>query len=214
MKTASIETLASIRPHPNADRLEIATVLGWQCVVKKGEFTAGQAVVFVAPDTILPRAAWSEFLAKDGKPIRLKTIRLRGEYSQGLVLPLSVLPSASQTWNEGADVGAELGVKKYEKEIQARGEAEVNKMNESEKREIKDKVKSFLACERELLEVRQRFFTQGRPVMVKTSRYDGPGVVEHDGRCHMTCVPVRLPNGNVWYYPVECVDPIEEKETK
>ena len=119
MKTASIETIGSIRPHPNADRLEIATILGWQCVVKRGEFTPDQRVVFVAPDTLLPRAPWSEFLDKCRDPIRLRTVRLRGEYSQGLVLPLSVLPAASQTWNVGADVGGELGIRKYEKEIPA-----------------------------------------------------------------------------------------------
>jgi RNA ligase (TIGR02306 family) len=71
-------------------------------------------------DTILPDAPWSEFL-KDAKrpdaPIRLRTVKLRGEYSQGLVLPLSVLPEHMRSWQDGADVGGELGVKKYEKEL-------------------------------------------------------------------------------------------------
>lgn len=122
MKNASIEILTNIRPHPNADRLEIATVLGWQCIVKRGEFRPGDRVVFVAPDTILPKADWSQFLASKSnpeRPIRLRTAKLRGEFSQGLVLPTSVLPEASRDWHEGADAGAELGVKKYEKEIPA-----------------------------------------------------------------------------------------------
>lgn len=122
MKLASIETISALRPHTNADRLEIATVLGWQTVVKKGEHKVGDRVVFVVIDTILPVAPWSAFLAHPSSPdlpIRLKTIRLRGEYSQGLVLPLSVLPAHVQDWQEGADVGGELGVKKYEKEIPA-----------------------------------------------------------------------------------------------
>lgn len=122
MKNASIENILNVRPHPNADRLEIATVLGWQCVVKKGEFKPGDRAVFVAPDTILPKADWSQFLASKSnpdRPIRLRTAKLRGEFSQGLVLPVSVLPEASRDWHEGADVGAELRVKKYEKEIPA-----------------------------------------------------------------------------------------------
>lgn len=120
MKLATIETISALRPHNNADRLEIATVLGWQTIVKKGEFKEGDKVVLVVIDTILPFAPWSEFLADKGqpeKPIRLKTVKLRGEYSQGLVLPLSVLPEHVRDWQVGADVGGELGVKKYEKEI-------------------------------------------------------------------------------------------------
>jgi hypothetical protein len=122
MKLASIETIKDLTDHPNADRLSIAKVLGWQSIVKRGEFKAGDKVVFVVIDTILPNAPWSEFLAdkKDPeKPIRLKTIKLRGEYSSGLVLPISVLPENVQGWHEGADVGGALGVKKYEKEIPA-----------------------------------------------------------------------------------------------
>ena len=125
MKLASIETIKASSPHPNSDSLDIVKVLGWQCITKRGQFTEGQRVVFIPIDTLLPDTTWSKFLKKDDKPIRLRTIKLRGEYSQGLVLPIDVLPSGSQGWNVGADVGGELGVKKYEKEIPAQlsGEA-------------------------------------------------------------------------------------------
>ena len=125
MKLASLEIIKSIKPHPNADKLEIAQVLGWQTIVVKDQFKEGNKIIFVVIDTILPKAPWSEFLAdkKDPeKPIRLRTIKLRGQYSQGLVLPLSVLDGNSfnaSTWQIGADVGAELGIKKYEKELPA-----------------------------------------------------------------------------------------------
>lgn len=120
MKLATIETVREVKPHANADRLELATIQGWQTVVKKGEFKAGDSCVFVPPDTILPFAEWSEFLRdknRPDKPIRLRTAKIRGEFSQGLVLPLSVLPESTRQWHEGADVGAELGIRKYEKEI-------------------------------------------------------------------------------------------------
>lgn len=128
MKLASIEIIKEIKPHPNADRLELASVLGWQAVVEKGKFQVGEKIVFVVIDTILPYAPWSDFLSdkKDPeKPIRLKTIKLRKEYSQGLVLKLSVLPENIQGWHEGADVGGALGIKKYEKEIPAQLSGEV-----------------------------------------------------------------------------------------
>lgn len=120
MKLAFIETINEVRPHPNADRLEVATVLGWQTVVRMGEFKAGDSIVFVVIDTILPAATWSAFLAHTSSPdlpIRLKTAKIRGEYSQGLALPLTVLPEHMRGWQVGADVGGELGVRKYEKEI-------------------------------------------------------------------------------------------------
>lgn len=128
MKLASIETIKEIVPHGGADKLEIAKILGWQSIVKKGEFKAGDKVVFVVIDTILPNAHWSEFLADKSnpeKPIRLRTVKLRGEYSQGLVLPLTVLPENVQGWHEGADVGGALGIKRYEKEIPAQLSGEV-----------------------------------------------------------------------------------------
>jgi len=125
MKLASLEEIKSIKEHPNADALEIAQILGWQTIVKKGEYKEGDKIIFIVIDTVLPDAPWSEFLRdkkNPEKPIRLRTIKLRGQYSQGLVLPLSVLDGnsfAAASWQVGADVGAELGVKKYEKELSA-----------------------------------------------------------------------------------------------
>lgn len=119
MKLASIEIIADIAPHPNADALDVAKILGWQTIVKKGQFKVGDRVVFIVIDTILPDAPWSEFLKKGDSKIRLKTIKLRGQYSQGLTLPISVLEEHAQSWQVGADVGGLLGIKKYEKEIPA-----------------------------------------------------------------------------------------------
>ena len=53
MKLASIEIIKSIKHHPGADLLDIATVLGWQTIVKRGEYKEGDRVVFVVIDTCL-----------------------------------------------------------------------------------------------------------------------------------------------------------------
>jgi RNA ligase (TIGR02306 family) len=122
MKLATIEVIKELKPHGNADRLELARVCGWQCVVKKGEFEEGARIVFIAIDTLLEPASWNSFLASKDKPesrIRLKTVRLRGEYSQGLILPLGILPEEFQAEPEGTEVGELLGVTKYEKEVPA-----------------------------------------------------------------------------------------------
>lgn len=120
MKLASIEVIKEIRSHPGADRLDLARVIGWQSVTKRGEFKPGERVVFVVIDTLLPVADWSRFLySGEGDKIRLKTARLRGEYSQGLILPLTVLPEEFRGLPEGSPVAEILGVSKYEKELPA-----------------------------------------------------------------------------------------------
>ncbi len=121
MKLASIENIKTLKSHPNADRLELARVLGWQSVVQKGIHQEGDKVIFIVIDTLVPKCSWSDFLIdkkNPEKPIRLKMIKLRGEHSAGIVLPISLFPDF-QTMEIGADVTDLLGVKKYVKEIPA-----------------------------------------------------------------------------------------------
>lgn len=120
-KLAHIETIREILPHNNADSLEICKVLGWTCVVLKGQFQVGQQVVFIEPDAILKdgRPEW-EFMR--ARHFRIKTIRLRGVISQGLVFPLSILPNALEEVGvclEGLDVTELLGITKWEPYIPA-----------------------------------------------------------------------------------------------
>ena len=123
MKLASIEVIKSIKNHENADTLEILEILGWQTIAKKGLHKRGDKVIFITIDTIVPRYQWSEFLVDQKnpeKPIRIKNIKLRGEYSSGLIIPLSEFPkSFSENYNIGDDVTELLGITKYIKEIPA-----------------------------------------------------------------------------------------------
>lgn len=107
----------TIRPHPNADRLDIAVIRGWQCVVPKGQYAAGQAVVYFPPDTMLPTAITDGFgvtkycQAQPGGLQRIRRAWLRGEPSFGLI----VTPSPAQAaWVPGQHVADEFGAKKYE----------------------------------------------------------------------------------------------------
>ena len=75
-KLASIQKIMKIEKHENADTLEIVRVLGWQCIVKKGEFKEGDLIVYFEVDSVLPELPQFEFL-KD-KKYRIKTIKLRG----------------------------------------------------------------------------------------------------------------------------------------
>ena len=127
-KLASIQTVNAVEPIPNADAIEKIRVLGWWVVVKKGEHQPGDRLVYCEIDSLLPERPEFEFLrANSFKPaqsdatgaetlpsgFRIKTVRLRGQVSQGICFPLSILPAGAPN-EEGADVTESLGVLKWE----------------------------------------------------------------------------------------------------
>lgn len=99
-----------ISPIEGADRIELMKVLGWNVIVKKGEFTEGDLCVFFEIDSKLPEAEWSEFMA--AKHYKVKTMKLGkfGVISQGLALPVSSFDVEIPN-EENIDVTALLGVK-------------------------------------------------------------------------------------------------------
>jgi RNA ligase (TIGR02306 family) len=116
---ATIQEVTDIQPIPGADSIEVASVMGWKCVVKKGEFKIGDKGVYIAIDTIVPEKPEFEFLRKVS--FRVKTIRLRKQLSQGLLIPLTILPCGQYPVSipTGTDVTEVLGIKKYEKPVPA-----------------------------------------------------------------------------------------------
>jgi len=110
-KLASIK-IVSIVPHNNADKLEIAKIDGWQCVVGKGEFKTGDRAVYFEIDSILNKED-ERFSFMEDKKYRVRTISLRGQISQGLAMPISKFPELkSYTIND--DVTEILKVEKYD----------------------------------------------------------------------------------------------------
>ena len=110
-KLASIQKVIDLQPISGADKIEVATVLGWQCVVKKGEFQVGDLCCYFEIDSILPPKPEYAFLEKS--KYRIKTIRLRKQVSQGLAVPV---PESCKKYKEDADVTDVLGVIKYDSE--------------------------------------------------------------------------------------------------
>lgn len=120
-KLATIQRVEKIEPIEGADAIELVKIMGWQCVTQKGGFKEGDKGVYFEVDSYLPIDERFEFLRKScyrnneyvGEGFRIRTLRLRGELSQGLFLPISLIPEA-----EGLDLGADvtdlLGVKKWD----------------------------------------------------------------------------------------------------
>ena len=97
-KLASIQRICKVLPIEGADAIEMVMVNSWKVVSKKGEFKEGDLCVYFEIDSFLPMEKDFEFLRKssykkmgDLEGFRLKTIKLRGQVSQGLCLPLSIL---------------------------------------------------------------------------------------------------------------------------
>lgn len=125
MKLATIEKIIKLEPIPNADLLELATVLGWEVVVKLGTFKPGDYCVYIPIDTLVNTSKpWFNFLRKDNNTeFRIKTLRIRGVWSQGLIIPLDIQIKELLTNNNielytNDDIGELIGVTKYQKDIQ------------------------------------------------------------------------------------------------
>jgi hypothetical protein len=115
---ATLRRIKELRPIPNADRIEVALIDGWEVVVNKSDgFKVGDMVVYVEIDSILPDRPEFEFMRK--YKFRVKTIKLRGQVSQGLVLPASILANYNYDWlvaSEHDDVTDIIGITKYDPE--------------------------------------------------------------------------------------------------
>jgi len=126
-KLASVQRVWKIEPIEGADRIELAHVLGWQCVLNKGQILPMDTAVYFEIDSFLPIRPEFEFMRASsyknsdimGEGFRLKTMRFRGQLSQGLLLPLSMFPVIPADAEVGTDVTELLGVRKWEIEERA-----------------------------------------------------------------------------------------------
>jgi len=119
-KLATIRKITSISPIEGADSIELAKIDGWQVVVKKGEFKENDPCVYVEIDSILDPEN-PEFLFMQTRRFRVRTIKLRGQLSQGIAFPVGILPGIhlDNTFKEGDDVTDLLKIIKYEPNIPA-----------------------------------------------------------------------------------------------
>lgn len=128
---AKIKLVKDVIKHPNADTLDIITIDGWKCVATTGQFKINDPCIYYEIDSLLPNVPQYSFMEKgnklkksilgDGVVVegwRLKTIRLRGQISQGLALPLSDFPFIHDT-EIGIDLTEKLCVYKFEPPLPA-----------------------------------------------------------------------------------------------
>jgi RNA ligase (TIGR02306 family) len=119
-KLASIQKIKKLHALPQFDNLLLVEVLGWKCLVGKDQFKEGDYCVYFEVDSILPEKPEYEFMRKYN--FKVKTQKMRGIYSQGLCMPVSILGSYPVGYKEGEDVTELLEVTKYEEPLPIGGE--------------------------------------------------------------------------------------------
>ena len=139
-KLATIQKISNTLPIEGRDKICLYHVNGWQVIEIIGKYEIGDLVIFLEIDSWVPNAL-APFLSKGKEPRefegikgeRLKTIRMGGVLSQGLLLPLTVLGEPHEIFTTsdgriGADVTEQLGILKWEKPIpaQLRGQVRGN----------------------------------------------------------------------------------------
>ena len=130
----NVVRITEILKHPNADTLGLVQVEGYQCVVKLTDWKVGDLGIYIQPDSVVPEAPqyaflWSDVPEQESIPERKRRItvrRFRKEYSEGLLLPVTIFPTeldirpvlgGTAYWigvTEGDDVADRLGITHYE----------------------------------------------------------------------------------------------------
>ena len=122
-KLASVQRISDVLPIEGADRIELVKVLGWQCVAQKGDFHAGDLCVYFEVDSFLPVRDCFEMLRGSsfktnpilGDGFKLRTMKFKGQISQGLVMRLENFTELEgKDYEEGFDVTELLGVRLWE----------------------------------------------------------------------------------------------------
>ena len=119
-----VARINEVKPIEGADNIEQAVVGGWNCIVQKGQYTEGDLVVVATTDAVIPQELSdsmnvTNYLRKGG---RVRTVKLRGVYSECLIISLDSLPQMKKQyakgigyyWDEGEDLMEVLGIFKYE----------------------------------------------------------------------------------------------------
>lgn len=131
-KLASIQIIDEVCEARGFDRLELVMILGWEALVKKGEFQRGQKIIYIEYDSLLPKDI-PEFAFMEAKKFQIKTLKLNGKIydedgniiemiryiSQGLVFSLNLLKSVGLSDDDilqleiDDDVTEQLHIVKY-----------------------------------------------------------------------------------------------------
>jgi RNA ligase (TIGR02306 family) len=111
-----IATIKEVKAIEGADNIELVIAGGWNAITKKGEFKEGDLTVIATTDAVIPEAfsekmGVTSYLRKGG---RVRTVKLRGVYSECLIIPTKYIPGYGDRYSDGDDMMEKFGIVKYE----------------------------------------------------------------------------------------------------
>jgi RNA ligase (TIGR02306 family) len=115
-----VARINEIKPIEGADNIELGVIGGWNCIIKKGEYTEGDLVVVATTDAVIPQELSDSMNVTNylRKGQRVRTVKLRGVYSECLIIPISIAAKATgfanTKFDEGDDMMDTLKIFKYE----------------------------------------------------------------------------------------------------
>jgi RNA ligase (TIGR02306 family) len=119
-----VGVVTEVKAIEGADNIELGVVGGWNAIIKKGEYTVGEHVVVATTDAVIPQVISDSIGVTNylRKGQRVRTVKLRGVYSECLIIPFNSLPQMKEQfatgigyyWKEGEDLMEHLGIFKYE----------------------------------------------------------------------------------------------------
>jgi RNA ligase (TIGR02306 family) len=111
-----VATINEIKPIEGADNIELAIVGGWNCITKKGEYAANDLIVVATTDAVIPQELSDAMEVTNylRKGQRVRTVKLRGVYSECLLIPAKYIQGFRDMYYDGADMMEKMGIFKYE----------------------------------------------------------------------------------------------------
>lgn len=111
-----IAKINEIKPIEGADNIEQAIIGGWNCIIQKNQYAEGSLVVIATTDAVIPQELSDAMNVTNylRKGQRVRTVKLRGVYSECLIIPLKYIPRSTEIFNEGKDMMEVMGITKWE----------------------------------------------------------------------------------------------------
>ena len=111
-----IAKINEVKAIEGADNIELVIAGGWNAITKKGEFKEGDLTVIATTDAVIPeklseKMGVTSYLRKGG---RVRTVKLRGVYSECLIIPTKYIPGYGDNYSDGTDMMEKFGITKYE----------------------------------------------------------------------------------------------------
>jgi RNA ligase (TIGR02306 family) len=113
---AYVGIIGSVSEIPGADNIELVTVGGWNAITKKGDYKVDDSVIVATTDAVIPQKLSDDLGVTNylRKGQRVRTVKLRGVYSECLLIPMTSLSGKGAKYIPGTDLMKTLGVTKYE----------------------------------------------------------------------------------------------------